>query len=62
MATRPLDQKKDARYHAIAATEKWAAFVQATQAELVRTIDQRKREVAERKRETTYARGELGRH
>jgi len=62
MAGPPLDKKKDARYHAVLATAKWAEYVAATHAEITRTAAQRKTEVAERKRETTYARGTLGGH
>lgn len=60
MAGPPLTKAKKAHYHAVKATEKWSEFVAALQAEAFRTADQRARQVAQRKRETTYARGELG--
>jgi len=62
MATTPNPRAKDAHYHAIKATAKWSAFVTEESANLRRSAAQRAREVRERKRETTYSRGELGGH
>ena len=62
MATTPNPKAKDAHYHAVAATAKWSAFVAQERTDLRRSAAQRAREVRERKRETTYARGELGGH
>jgi hypothetical protein len=62
MAPQPLDKMKDAQYHAIAATERWLDFVTGQGAPTPKTAAARQREDAQRKRETTYARGELGGH
>jgi hypothetical protein len=51
-----------ARYHAVAATAEWAAFMAGVAADVVRTKAERERRDAERKRETTYARGVPGRN
>ena len=53
---------KDALYHAQVATANWAAFVAALQPLAVRSTDARLRANAQRKRDTTYARGTLGGH
>jgi hypothetical protein len=53
---------KDAQYHLLQATAAWEAFAAGMQADLVRDAPQRARARAERQRETTYARGELGGH
>ena len=53
---------RDAHYHPIRATATWAAFV-ADMADLaIADPEERKRRSEQRARETTYARGELGRH
>ena len=62
MAGPVLDKKKDARYHVIAATNEWAAFVQAMMAEASNSPTSRGQRDAQRKRETTYAHGQLGGH
>jgi hypothetical protein len=62
MATTPNPKAKDAHYHAIKATAKWEAFVAELGGDLRRSAAQRAREVNERKRSTTYARGTLGGH
>lgn len=49
-----------AHYHAIAATQEWAAFAAAMKVIAVRTPQERAAREAQRKRETTYDRGELG--
>lgn len=60
MAGPPLTKARKAHYHVVKATALWAAFRAAEQAEAFRSADARARQVAQRKRETTYARGELG--
>jgi hypothetical protein len=60
--TTPNPKAKNAHYHAVKATAKWKGFVSELQGDLRRTAAQRAREVNERKRETTYARGDLGGH
>ena len=60
MASVPLTRKKDAHYHAIKATEAWTAFQAALTSVISNTLDERTRRDAQRVRETTYARGELG--
>lgn len=60
MANVPLSRRKDAHYHAIRSTERWAEFVAALGAATRRPADQREREDEQRRRETTYARGTLG--
>lgn len=62
MASVPLDRKKDARYHAIAATNEWAAFVQSMMDLATNSVASRVRDAEQRKRETTYARNEMGGH
>ncbi len=53
---------KDAHYHAIKATARWAELVAALQAKATGTADERKRKDDQRKRDTTYAHHELGGH
>jgi hypothetical protein len=55
------DLQPNAHYHAIKATATWAAFVAAVKETANRTPAARAREDAQRKRETTYERGILGR-
>jgi hypothetical protein len=62
MANVPHDQARDAHYHPVKSTEQWAAFVKALAAVTVDPAAVRARKLAERKRETTYARGQEGRH
>lgn len=62
MSNATVPNPKDAQYHAIKPTETWATFQAAMAERLTRTAAQRARRDAERKRETTYARGELGGH
>lgn len=62
MSGPPLDRRKDAHYHAIAATQRWSEFVAALRARAVTPADHRQAEDAQRRRETTYARGVLGGH
>ena len=53
---------RDAHYHPIRATETWAAFVASMMATATEDPERRAAEDRARERETTYARGELGRH
>jgi hypothetical protein len=53
---------KDAQYHAVKPTASWRDFQAAMAAKLDKTAAQRAARDAQRKRETTYARGELGGH
>jgi hypothetical protein len=53
---------RTAQYHAVAATALWRDFVAGLMPDITRSPDQRQRRDDERKRETTYARHELGRH
>jgi len=62
MSTVPPEAARDAHYHLLAATELWAAFEAGMQADLIRDAAERARKRAERRRETTYERGELGGH
>lgn len=62
MAPTSSGKKKDAQYHVVQATVEWAAFVKAMLDEATNSVDERARKEAERKRETTYAQGELGGH
>lgn len=62
MAGPPLDKRKDARYHVTRTTERWAQFVAALRDTATRSGAQRAAQVAQRNRETTYARHELGGH
>ena len=62
MAGAQLSTTKDATYHAIKATEEWANFILGMNATISRSLAQRQRRDAERKRETTYARGVEGGH
>lgn len=62
MASEPLDKKKDATYHAIAATAEWATFVNAMLDEASNSVAQRAQRAAQRKRETTYSKGQQGGH
>lgn len=51
----------NAHYHHLAATKTWAAFIAAMQVEATDPADERAARDEQRERETTYARGELGR-
>lgn len=62
MATAPNDRARDAHYHPVKATAAFAAFTKAVQAQAANTPGWRARRDAQRKRETTYARGGLGGH
>ncbi len=53
---------KDAHYHAIKATETWAAFAAAMRAIATEPAGERLRRDEERQDATTYARGTLGGH
>lgn len=53
---------KTAQYHAVKATEEWANFVAGMLDDVTRSQAQRQRRDEERKKETTYARDELGGH
>ncbi len=53
---------RDAHYHALAATAKWAAFVAAMKAGATSDAAVRARADQVEHRATTYARGILGRH
>jgi hypothetical protein len=55
-----VNLKKDAHYHPIAASAKWAEFVQAMQVAAVDPADERAARSEQRERETTYARGTTG--
>ncbi len=50
----------NAHYHPIKVTEAWTAFMESMGIEATNTVDERARRRAQRERETTYARGELG--
>lgn len=60
MSGPPLSRRKDAHYHALRATERWTEFITALAVATKRSADQRGREDAQRRRETTYDRGRLG--
>lgn len=62
MAPTPSDKAKDAHYHVVQATVEWAAFAKAMLDEATNSVDERSRKDEQRKRETTYARDELGGH
>lgn len=62
MGSPPSSGAKTAQYHAVKATERWAEFVAGLTDNVKRAADQRVRRDNERKRETTYARHELGGH
>jgi hypothetical protein len=62
VATTNLSRPHNAHYHAVKASLSWATFVQAEMAQAKRSAAQRATVDAERKRETTYARGEEGAH
>lgn len=62
MASVPNDRARDAHYHPVKATALWAEFAKASQDEATNSADARARREAQRKRETTYARGEPGGH
>lgn len=53
---------RDAHYHPIRATQAWQDFVAAMQSVAKDPVTDRLAADAQRKRETTYARGELGGH
>ncbi len=50
----------NAHYHPIKVTDAWKAFMESMGIEATNTVDERARRRAQRERETTYARGELG--
>lgn len=50
----------NAHYHPIKVTAAWQALAEAMQAESTNTATKRAQRRAQRERETTYARGELG--
>lgn len=56
----PALRARNAHYHPVKTTAQWAAFVAALEAAVHNSADRRAREVAQRKRETTYARGTTG--
>jgi hypothetical protein len=60
MPTVDTNRLHDAHYHPIKVTQAWAAFVALMGGEAQATIAKRKARDAQRRRETTYARGELG--
>jgi len=51
---------RNAHYHPIKVTEKWAAFMAEMEAGATRVITERDRKRRERHNETTYARGTTG--
>ena len=53
---------RDAHYHPIRAAETWRTFVASMMATATEDPAKRAAEDRTRERETTYARGELGRH
>lgn len=53
---------KDAHYHPVAVTAKFAAWLAGIANVETNSAAKKAREDAQRRRETTYARGELGRH
>lgn len=57
-----ITHAKDAHYHPVKATAHWKVFMAAMQLEAAHTPDARQRRSEQREDETTYARGELGRH
>jgi type IV secretory pathway VirD2 relaxase len=54
------DHVRNAHYHAIAATAKWAALKAAEQAARTKSAAIDERTDAQRRRATTYAKGEAG--
>lgn len=62
MATAPNDRARDAHYHPVKATARFKAFIEGTAALATNAATARARREAQRVRETTYARGELGGH
>lgn len=60
MAGSTMPHRNDAHYHAIRLTETWRQFEAAMRAKARDPATQREAEDAKRRRETTYARGELG--
>ena len=56
----PPNRLHNAHYHPIKVTQKWAAFVTAMGTEAKTSAERRKAREAQRRRETTYARDELG--
>ena len=62
MATAPNDRARDAHYHPVKATQKWAEFIDAMLGVTADPPEQRAAKAAKRKRETTYHKGILGKH
>lgn len=62
MSNPVVPSPKDARYHAIKPTATWKAFQDGMATDVRRSADARAAREAKRRRETTYARGELGGH
>ena len=56
----PPNRLHNAHYHPIKVTQKWAAFVAVMGSEAKASAERRKARDAQRRRETTYARDELG--
>lgn len=56
----PTYHAQHAHYHPIKISKKWAALVQAMQADRVKSAGQDARRDRERHNETTYARGTTG--
>lgn len=62
MAKVPNDRARDAHYHPVKSTQRWAEFIAALASVTVDPRAVRKRKLGERKRETTYSRGTEGGH
>jgi hypothetical protein len=56
----PPNRLHNAHYHPMKVTQAWAAFVTAMGTEAKASAAKRKAREAQRRRETTYARDELG--
>ena len=60
MPTVDTNRLHDAHYHPIKVTRAWAAFMAGMGDDVTATVAERKARDAQRRRETTYARDELG--
>ena len=58
----PANLSHNAHYHPVASTERWAEFIKALASVTVDQAAVRARKLAQRKRETTYAKGTTGGH
>ena len=60
MPTVDTNRLHDAHYHPIKVTRAWAAFMVAMGDDVTATVAERRARDDQRRRETTYARDELG--